>query len=164
MAVVSKALLRRRLNRSHWHSLLLPRAFSSFVVDDGTEVHRGDATVAHHPTTRALRPTRGISIGSVRCLLIGQWYINASKIDLHSAASVRWRWRNASGGRKHANDDGGWPRGNFAETPVAVVFRMEDAYLAVGLQGNLAFAGSEVVSRTWFCQFTIDILFWRLLF
>lgn len=54
-------------------------------------------------------------------------------------------------------------RGNFAETPVAVVFRMEDAYLAVGLKGDLAFAGSEVGSRTWFCQFTIDILFWRLL-
>jgi hypothetical protein len=27
-------------------------------------------------------------------------------------------------------------RGNFAETPVAVVFRMEDAYLAVWLEGG----------------------------
>lgn len=54
MAVISKALLlRRRLYRSRRCSLLLPRALSSFVVDDRTEVHRDDATVARHPTKRA---------------------------------------------------------------------------------------------------------------
>jgi hypothetical protein len=48
MAVVSKALRRRRcLYRSPWPScLLLPRALSSFIVDDGPEIHRDDATVA----------------------------------------------------------------------------------------------------------------------
>jgi hypothetical protein len=72
MAVISKALLLRRcLYRSRRCSLLLPRALSSFVVDDRTEVHRDDVTVARHPTKRALRPTRGISICPVYCCSSG---------------------------------------------------------------------------------------------
>lgn len=114
----------------HWHRLFLPRALSSFVVDNGTEVHLGDATVAQHPATRALRLTRGISISSVRCVSSGNG-ISMRQRMRYTPQTLRVgvaAMPQAIASTQTARTAG--RRADCAETPVAVVFRIGDTYLA----------------------------------